>query len=359
MKSLFCLCVAGALLPFVCVAQISYRAGYATRLYWSGNDSAQSKASRFFKQLSESKETPVHERGYAKLYLGRLALASGDMPRAVKLCSEADVETDAFWGDELLLEHFDRHGALSDYDRKRYELIRAYSARRDELLRGAFDHRRIWSLYPRTCLACGPNGGGRHWRKYRFMYCDTGNDELRLSACLDFCDERLSDLMDMNDVLLLTERDKASVRFPIKMKSMDLWYRPLLRHWLPDRMLGRIEGAGEVWQHHIREGVTEWRLFLRIQKTMLPKSGTELAVKSFYRGVIRNGKVFLLDVDDHPFESPFVSLEKGMLNVKVHYRTSRANLLVNFFCGPGEEELHSDVLSFRLPDVSLRASTKH
>ena len=186
------------------------------------------------------------------------------------------------------------------------------------------------------------------------MYCDTGNDELRLSACLDFCNERLSDLMDMKDVLLLIERDKASVRFPIKMKSTDLWHRPLLRHWLPDRMLGRIEGAGEVWQHHIKEGETEWRFFLRVQKTMLPKSGTELAVKSFCRGVIRDGKVFLLDVDDHPFESPFVSLEKGKMNVKVRYRTSRANPIVNFFCGPGEEELHSVVLSFRLPDVSFK-----
>ena len=117
--------MAGVLLPSVCGAQISYHAGYATRLYWSGNDNAQSKALRFFKQFSESNETPVHERGYAKLYLGRLALDSGDVPRAVKLCSEADAETDAFWGDELLLEYFDRHGALSDYDRKRYELIRA------------------------------------------------------------------------------------------------------------------------------------------------------------------------------------------------------------------------------------------
>lgn len=354
MKFLSYIFTAGVLAPLTCsFAQCSWHtAGHATRLYRSGSDESQSKALRLFKVLSESKTRPVHERGYAKLYLGKSALESGDMLRAVKLLAEADKETDAFWGDELLLEHFERHLALADYDRIRRRLARRYMVRRDAMLRGDFDPRRIHVLYS-PCRDTGVNGDKNHWRKYRFMYYDTGYDELRLSACFDFCNERIDALTDTDDLLALVENEEASLRFPIAMQAVELLQNSFLQFG-SGQCIGHIEGSGEVWRHS-GGGKEEWRFFVKVQTVLLPASGTELTVKAFFKGVIQEERILLLDVDDNPFESESVFLDKGALNIKVRYRTSRSNAIVNFFCGPGEESLHSAVVSFHLPEVSIKA----
>ena len=345
--------VAGLICVFLAVivdAQITYRTGYATRLYWSGSEKDKSRALQFFKELSNSVLMPKYERGYAKLYLGKHELEMGHLSAAERLLAEADEETDAFWGDELLLDHYRRFEAHTAYRRKRKELARRYTNRRDMILKDRFDPNRNRFLNNKSCL----DGSFAHAFRYRSMYNKSRDERLRLSSCFDFCNDRLVALTDGRGTLTEPMGSNAVDRIELPKTAVDIWDRSALGLSFMDSRIGKIEGWGYTWREPKR-AENCWRFVLHIRTDLFPSSGMEQSAEVLYGGVVQGGEVRLLDVDGQPFASPFVKLDgDGMLNVIVYYRTSCGNAVARFLHWVGEESVHAAEISFQLPKEVLR-----
>ncbi len=330
---------------------IPYQIDYATRVYWRGDEAAKSRALVRFKINSESMDRPVGERGYCKLYLGKSALESGDIERAIKLFARADEKTDAFWGDEILLEYYEIKRTLKEYEKKRNELLRSYTIRRDSILQGNFDVRRIWWMLSCSLLMRGTNRNPDHYLRYRFMYCHYVDEAMRLSLYLDYCNERISELSGKKNVVNDPKKESPEFKFSIPSEKVTLkpksWF-PNLIYWGP---AGCVEGSGMLYRYS-KGNDYRWEFSVCVRKEILAAAGVEYNVRTIYKGVIQDGKVFLYDVDGNLFESPFFSIDKGCLKVKVQYRTCRTprnNPILYFFGWQGVGELHTEYISFRLP----------
>ena len=345
-------------------AQISRRTAYATRAYWvkrsppesmtKANDwkgRIQLQALQLFKEISQDYSLPRHERGYAKLYLGKQELEMGHLPAAERLLAEADEETDAFWGDELLLDHYRRFEAHTAYRRKRKELARRYTNRRDMILRDEFEPQRIHFLNTRSCVDCSRV----HSMKYRSMYNRSYDRRLRLSACFDFCNERIDALTDGRGTLTEPMGSNVVGRIELPKTAVDIWDRSVLGLSFMDSRIGKIEGWGYVW-HEPERALDRWRFVLHIRTDLFPSSGMEQSTKVLYGGVVQGGVVRLLDVDGRPFISPFVMLDgDGRLNVRVHYRRSCGNAVARFLHWVGEESVNVMTISFQMPKEVVKS----
>ena len=344
-------------------AQISARTAYATRAYWvkssfpnpinqdnSWKDRIQLRALKLFKEISKDYSLPKHERGYAKLYLGKYELAMGHLAEAEGLLMEADEESDALWGEELLLDHFQRLGAHSAHDKKRKELARQYMIRRDMVLRDEFDPQRIHFLNTRSCIDCSRI----HSIKYRSMYNQSCDRRLRLSAFFDFCNDRIDSLAGDCGVLSgQGSYDACGWKCSFSNETVDVWDRSSIGFTFMETLIGKVEGHGEIW---CKDGCADadWCFRLNIRTTLFPASGMDYTTTVFYRGVLRKGKIFLLDADDRLFESPFVALDgKGGLSVVIYYRTSCGNVVARFLKWVGKESVNKTKISFQLPKKVL------
>ena len=350
MKVICCICLVA--IQSLGMASIPDLIPLATRLYLRGDANSKSRALFIFKANAESMDRPIGERGYCRLYLGKSALESGDIEGAIKLLSQADLETDAFWGDEILLEYYETKRNLKEYERKRNELLRLYTIRRDSILRGNFDVHRIWWMLSCSLLRSGSNRNPEHYLRYRFMYRPYDVDEaMRLSLYLDYCNERISELSKKRDVVNNMEKEVPEFKFSIPLEKVTL--KP--KSWLPNLIYwgatGYIESSGVLYRYAKGDDL-RWEFTLCIRKEILPAAGVEYNVRTLYKGVIKDGKVMLYDVDGNLFESPFFVVDKGCVKIKVQYRTcrtSRNNPILYFLGWQGVGDLHTDYLLLRLP----------
>ena len=342
--------------PLMGIAGMSRSAGYATRLYWQHPRSSnviltanpRKKSLEIFDRISRNPVLPRHERGYAKLYLGRELLESGKIVQAKEMLAKADDETDAFWGDELLLDYFRRHPFLKQDKAKGLELARRYTARRDDILKGVFDAGRLHFFDIRSCIDCSRT----HWYRFRSMYNSTEDKRLRLSSCLDFCNSRIYELTERYGQNAEGASNHRFNRISLPKQTIILeqhgWGPTIL---LADRRIGHIEGECEIWQEDDRK--TGMRFHLCITTKLLPSAGTELTTKSIYHGLIRDNKAEFISADGGSFESPYITMANGELRLTVPYRTSRTKGIVYFFCGRGAETMHVETIAFVLPSCSL------
>ena len=341
--------------PLMGIAGMSRSAGYATRLYWQHPRSSnviltanpRKKSLEIFDRISRNPVLPCYERGYAKLYLGRELLESGKIVHAKEMLAKADDETDAFWGDELLLDYFRRHSFLKHDEAKGLELARKYAARRDDILKGVFDARRLHFFDIRSCIDCSLT----HWYRYRSMYNSAENSGLRLSSCLDFCNSRIYELTKLYGQ---NDGKKSGLRFdriplPKQVVILERRWNPLTP--FADTVIGRIEGEGEVWQEC---GRLDTKFSLRITTRLSPSAGTELTTRSIYHGRVLGDKAEFLSANGEPFESPYMTMSNGKLRLMVPYRTSRMKGIAYFFCGPGAETLHVETIVFTLPQDMVK-----
>ena len=350
MKAICCICL--VVIQSLGMASVPDLIPLATRLYLRGDVNAKSRALLIFKANAESMDRPIGERGYCRLYLGKSTLESGDIECAIKLLAQADFETDAFWGDEILLEYYKTKCSLKEYERKRNELLRLYTIRRDSILQGSFDVHRIWWMLSCSLLRSGSNRNPEHYLRYRFMYRSYDVEEaMRLSLYLDYCNERIFELSKKRDVTNDMEKEVPEFKFPIPLEKVTLKPKSRLPNLIYWGATGYIESSGVLYRYAKGDDL-RWEFTLCIRKEILPAAGVEYNVRTHYKGAIKDGKVMLYDVDGNLFESSFFSIDDGYLKVKVQYRTCRtfrSHPLLYFFAGPGVGTLHTENISFRLP----------
>lgn len=285
-----------------------------TRSYWQGQDYEMS--SKLF-HIVLQKNYSDHEKSYAYLYLGMIALRQNNIEQAINYFNKSEKLYSTPYPNRIMYDFFTKQKKEKQALYYLGQMIKWYKNRLMLLLANQFDISQLFFQNTRSCL----DGTTDAYKKYWAMYDETQEIRLRwlthLQYCLDgidFCKKQMRNL-DNKDIFLnpienppdRTPKYQKIIKLPIHKQT--ILFKS--REWSGD-----FKCSWCFWQKTDKN--VEWIISITLKQ--ICDGALYNASTISFQGLIRDEKCFIKGADGKYFESDLLQYANKSLDLIWFYK---------------------------------------